>query len=75
MTCDDPAVSALVVTPSTIARNPTVTATCTQVIRRTLLPPSQNSSSARPLGSVAAVTILAGVLGSGAIRYGGRTAS
>ena len=73
--CGDPAASALAVTPRTIARNPPVTARWTQVSSRTLLSPSQNSSSARPAGSAAAVAILALSWRGADTRYGGRTAS
>ena len=62
-------------TPSAIARNPPTTATCSQVISRTLPWPSQNSWSASPLASVSAAAFLALSGSTSSTRYGGRTAS
>ena len=75
LACGDPPASARTVTPSMIARNPPTTATCSQVISRTLPSPSQNSWSASPLASVSAAAFLALPSGSFSTRYGGRTAS
>src|SRR5262249_34443882 len=73
--CDDhPPPTDLAVTLSTMARNPTDAAMCSQVSSRTLVPPSQKSLSASPSTREAAVVGL-GLPGGASFLYGGRTAS